>query len=173
MTPTGPRPYANPYVAGTALGLVLLGAFVFAGRGLGASGAFASVAAATAHAVAPASTASNTYFASYLADGARPWTDWLVLELAGAMAGAWISARLAGRTALVIERGAGVAASARLAMAAAGGGVMGAGAVFARGCTSGQALSGGAVLSPGSWLFIAGAFGAAYLTAPILRRVWR
>lgn len=35
------RPYADPYIAGAALGLVLLAAFVFAGRGLGASGAFA------------------------------------------------------------------------------------------------------------------------------------
>ena len=33
------RPYADPYVAGTCLGLVLLAAFVIAGRGLGASGA--------------------------------------------------------------------------------------------------------------------------------------
>jgi hypothetical protein len=173
VTSTGARPYANPYVAGTGLGLVLLAAFVFAGRGLGASGAFASVAAATARAVAPTSTASNAYFAGYLTGDARPWTDWLVLELAGAMLGAWVSARLAGRTALVVERGAGVGRSTRLMLAAAGGATMGAGAVFARGCTSGQALSGGAVLSLGSWLFIAGAFGAAYLTAPVLRRVWR
>lgn len=170
---TPPRPYANPYVAGTSLGLVLLAAFVLAGRGLGASGAFASVAAAVAQGVAPRATASNPYFAGYLAAGARPWTDWLVLELTGAMAGAWLSARLAGRIARVVERGAGVTPSARLALAAIGGAAMGAGAVFARGCTSGQALSGGAVLSLGSWLFISAAFGAAYITAPALRRVWR
>ena len=40
-----PRPYADPYVAGVALGLVLLAAFLLAGRGLGASGAFATAAA--------------------------------------------------------------------------------------------------------------------------------
>ena len=39
------RSYANPYVAGVGLGLVLLAAFVVMGRGLGASGAFASAAA--------------------------------------------------------------------------------------------------------------------------------
>jgi len=49
---------------------------------------------------------------------------------------------------------------------------MGTGAVLARGCTSGQALTGGALLSVGSWLFIAGAFAAAYATAPFLRRAW-
>ena len=36
-----PRPYADPYLAGVGLGLVLLASFVLAGRGLGASGAFA------------------------------------------------------------------------------------------------------------------------------------
>src|SRR5206468_11378754 len=45
MTSRKPRPYANPYLAGVALGLVLLAAFVIMGRGLGASGAFASTAA--------------------------------------------------------------------------------------------------------------------------------
>jgi hypothetical protein len=49
---------------------------------------------------------------------------------------------------------------------------MGLGAVLARGCTSGQALTGGALLSAGSWLFIGGAVGAAYLVAPLARRAW-
>ena len=40
------RRYADPYVAGVGVGLVLLAAYAIAGRGLGASGAFASVAAA-------------------------------------------------------------------------------------------------------------------------------
>jgi hypothetical protein len=40
-------------VAGVALGLVLLAAFALTGRGLGASGAFASSAAGVVSAVAP------------------------------------------------------------------------------------------------------------------------
>ena len=39
-----PRPYADPYLAGVGLGLVLLAAFVLVGRGLGASGAFGATA---------------------------------------------------------------------------------------------------------------------------------
>ena len=66
----------------------------------------------------------------------------------------------------------GLGALNRLAIAAAGGLVMGGGAVFARGCTSGQALTGGALLSVGSWLFILGAFAAAYVIAPLARRAW-
>jgi uncharacterized protein len=46
------------------------------------------------------------------------------------------------------------------------------GAVLARGCTSGQALTGGAMLSVGSWLFMIGAFAAAYLVAPLVKRAW-
>ena len=40
-----PAPYLNPYLAGLGLGLVLLTAFVFMGRGLGASGAFSTLVA--------------------------------------------------------------------------------------------------------------------------------
>ena len=39
--------YSDPYLAGVALGLVLLGSFAFANRGLGASGAFAATATGT------------------------------------------------------------------------------------------------------------------------------
>ena len=43
-TRTAARPYADPYMAGVGLGLVLLAAFVLVGRGLGASGAFGATA---------------------------------------------------------------------------------------------------------------------------------
>ena len=173
MSARAPRPYANPYLAGVALGLVLLGAFVIGGRGLGASGAFARTASAFVSAALPGTASANPYFARYLADGASAWRDWLVLEILGVVAGAWLSARLAGRLKLTIDRGPGLAPSWRLAFAAIGGVAMGAGAVIARGCTSGQALSGGAMLSVGSWLFTIGAFASAYLVAPLMRRAWR
>jgi uncharacterized membrane protein YedE/YeeE len=68
--------------------------------------------------------------------------------------------------------GPGSGGRARLAYAFGGGAVMGVGARLARGCTSGQALTGGALLSVGSWLFIATAFAAAYLAAPLFRKEW-
>ena len=172
LLPTrAPRPYANPYVAGVGLGLVLLAAFVIMGRGLGASGAFASSAAGVAAAVAPAA-ARNPYFARYLGGSGGPWLDWLVLEIAGVAIGGFLSALVAGRLQLSIERGPNVSARARLVTAFSGGAVMGLGAVLARGCTSGQALTGGALLSVGSWIFVLGAFAAAYTVAPLVRRVW-
>ena len=89
---TRPRlEYANPYFSGVGLGLVLLAAFVLAGRGLGASGAFASVAAAVS-----AKAETNSYFAGYLQNGG-PAHDWLVFELAGVIIGAFASAWFGGR----------------------------------------------------------------------------
>lgn len=145
--------YADPYLAGVALGLVLLASFVFAGRGLGASGAFTRVVDAIA---------------------GQPQTDsWLVFEVAGVIAGGFASALLAGRIRREIERGPRISPASRLAFAFAGGAAMGVGAVLARGCTSGLALTGGALLSVGSWIFMLAAFASAYALAPLLRRAWR
>jgi uncharacterized membrane protein YedE/YeeE len=167
-----PRPYADPYVAGTALGLVLLAAFVFAGRGLGASGAFATTAAGVVAAASPAHAAANPYFARYLT-GDGPWHEWLLFEIAGVVIGGFLSAWIAGRLRAAIERGPRIGRGSRLATAFAGGSAMGIGAVLARGCTSGLALTGGALLSVGSWLFMIAAFAGAYLFAPIVKRAWR
>lgn len=164
------RPYADPYLAGFALGVVLLASFVIVGRGLGASGAFASVAAQSVNALAPATARGNRFFSEHLDGGLL--NDWLVVELIGVFVGAWISARLAARTRVEIERGSTTSVTARLRAAVAGGVAMGVGAVFARGCTSGQALTGGALLSAGSWIFIGGAFAAAYAVALLRRGAW-
>ena len=165
------RPYASPYLAGVGIGLVLLAAFAIVGRGLGASGAFSSVAAAGVAAVAPGPAAANPAMAEYLGAGG-PLRDWLVIEIAGVLLGGFASAWLAGRLGGAVERGPRIGARARLAYAAGGGLAMGIGAKLARGCTSGQALTGGALLSVGSWIFIAAAFAAAYVAAPLFRREW-
>ncbi|MEG3190927.1 YeeE/YedE thiosulfate transporter family protein [Lysobacter sp. D1-1-M9] len=163
--------YADPYLAGAGLGLVLLAAFVLVGRGLGASGAFASTAAGTVAVVAPDQAAASPLFAHYLA-APGPWLEWLSFELLGVLIGGCLSAALAGRLRLTVERPADVSNLQRLALAFGGGLLMAAGAVLARGCTSGQALTGGALLSVGSWLFLLVAFAAAYALAPLLRRFW-
>jgi uncharacterized membrane protein YedE/YeeE len=172
---TDGKGYCDPYLAGVGIGLVLLASYVVAGRGLGASGAFASVAAAV-HAVvagtpeAAAAPATGPYLTNGLAS---PLYDWLVLELGGVVLGGFASAWLAGRTQIAIERGPRAGRAARIAAAFGGGILMGLGAKLARGCTSGQALTGGALLSAGSWIFIATCFAAGYLAAPLARRLWR
>jgi hypothetical protein len=170
-TRSAPKPYADPYLAGVGLGLVLLASFVLAGRGLGASGAFAAAVASSVQTVAPGAIAGNAYLADHLTGGG-PLRDWLVVEILGVTVGGFLSAALAGRLALRVERGAHASLRQRLGAALGGGALRGAGAVLARGCPSGQALTGGALLSAGAWVFIGGAFAAAYVVAFATRRSW-
>jgi uncharacterized membrane protein YedE/YeeE len=154
----GPQPYTSPYLAGVGVGVVLLLTYVVMGRGLGASGAFSSV-------VTAATTATG---------GTALLRDWVVVEVIGITLGGLVSAWLAGRLSWgAVERGPRAGRGARLGYALVGGAIMGVGAKLARGCTSGQALTGGALLSVGSWTFVAAAFAAAFVVAPLVRRQWR
>jgi hypothetical protein len=166
--------YMNPYLAGVGVGLALLAAFVFVGRGLGASGAFNSTIAWLVSIVAPRYAASSEFLSPYLGGGvSHPLKAWLVFELVGAFAGAMMSGLLAHRVKVVIEKGPRISTAARLGLAFLGGGLMAFGAALARGCTSGQALTGGALLNLGSWVFMMCVFGGAYAGAWFLRRQWR
>jgi uncharacterized protein len=160
-----PRPYASPAVGGFALGVVLLASFVFAGRGLGASGAFAVAAGLTLGATLPAATANDAALADRLPATGSLFDEWIVLELIGVFVGAALSAWLAGRW----RRPQPALPSGRLLRAASGGVLMGLGARLAYGCTSGLALSGGALLATGAWAFIPLAFGTAILVTLLAR----
>jgi hypothetical protein len=162
----------NPYLAGVGIGVVLLAAFVVMGRGLGASGAFTSVATAGVAAIAPRHAAASAFYAPYLGNG-QPLQDWLVYEILGVLIGGFLSAKLARRVRFATDRGPHMGGRSRLLLAFGGGAVMGVGAKLARGCTSGLGLTGGATLSVGSWLFVLSAFAAAYAVAPLVRREWR
>jgi uncharacterized protein len=168
-----PAPYSNPYLAGIGLGLVLLAAFVFVGRGLGASGAVSAVVTAGLHAVAPDHAHSLEWLSARLVGDERPLKDWLVFEGVGVFLGALISGLLAHRTAFMVEKGPRVSNGGRMAGAFAGGSLMGIGAALALGCTSGQALSGGALLNLGSWAFMMMVFAGAYAFAAFMRWQWR
>ena len=171
--PRAPQPYMHPYLAGFLLGLVLLAAFVVMGRGLGASGAFSSLVAAGANAIAPAHTQANSFYAEYLGDGTKsPLMDWLVFEVLGVFVGGFISGILAGRFKKEIARGPSISARGRLLYAFGGGAILGFGSKLARGCMSGQALTGGALLNVGSWAAMICIFAGAYAMAYFVRRQW-
>ena len=166
-----PQPYWNPYLVGILLGVMLLASYLVAGRGLGATGAFSSVAAWIASVFSPVHAMVNPVHSRYLADGS-PLTAWLVFLLIGAFAGAALSGWLAGRSRIMVEKGPHVSNGARLAIAAFGGIVAGIGAKVAMGCTSGQALTGGAILNAGSLVFMGAVFAAGYAVAWILKKEW-
>lgn len=166
--------YANPYVAGIGLGLVLLAAFVFVGRGLGASGAFSSALAWMMNSVAPDHVRANEFLSGYLNDdGTSPLKAWLVLEVGGVFVGALFSGLLAGRVRFAADKGPRVSLRLRLVTAFVGGMFIALGAAFARGCMSGQALTGGALLNAGAWLTMIMIFVGAYALAYFLRWQWR
>jgi uncharacterized protein len=165
------RGYADPVLTGVALGVVLFAAIMLAGRGLGASGAFASTTAAAVHAVAPAHAEGSAYLSRWIPQGKGGVLDvWIVIELLAVGVGAWLSARFAGRGRNVMDLIGAKTPGRRLTNAVLGGALMGSGARLAHGCTSGLGLTGGALLATGAWLFIPIAFLTAIAVTQLLRR---
>lgn len=165
-----PDKFWNPYLAGVALGLVLLTSFLVMGTGLGASGASLRAGIAALDLVAPGHVASTPPLARA---AESEHVTWLVFEVLGALLGGVVAAYTSGRLKREVLKGPRIGNGARLALALAGGVLMGAAAKMTRGCTSGQALSGGALLSVGAWAFMFSVFGGGYALAWFLRRQWR
>jgi len=152
---------------------VLLSAFVFMGRGLGASGAFTSVLTAGVNAVAPSHAQGNGLYREYLnTPSGNPLKEWLVYEIMGVLVGGLISGYLSRRIKRTVEKSSRISTSGRFVYAFAGGLLLGFGSKLARGCTSGQALTGGALMSVGSWVFMIAVFASAYGAAYFFRREW-
>ncbi len=168
---SAPLPLWNPYLAGVGLGLTLALSYVVLGTGLGASGAIARTAAATAHVVAPTALESNAYTAGWFEDGS-PLAYYLVFMAIGVVGGGFLSALAGRRVALAVERGPRISANGRLAFAVAGGLLAGFASRMAGGCTSGLALSGMATWVPGGWVFLVAMFATGFLVAPLARKEW-
>jgi len=166
-----PRPYWNPYLIGTLLGLVLLATYVVTGRGLGATSGFAAVTSWIAGLFSPEHVAANPVHAKYWNDGS-PLASWTLFLLIGAFVGALLSGFLGHRLRFAVERGPQVTDGQRLALAFVGGFIAAYGAKIAKGCTSGQALTGGSMLNVGSLVFMVAVFAAAYGLAYVVRKEW-
>lgn len=164
--------YWNPYLGGFLLGLILIMTFFFTGRGLGASGAAKAIVTQTVHTVAPTHTKNNAYYADQFLGGKVPISNWLVFEVIGVVAGAFISGSLSGRVFFRVQHSPKITARKRLWFALLGGALFGFGAQFAKGCTSGAALSGMTVLSLGGYLAMLSIFGGAFLFAYFFRKLW-
>jgi len=164
--------YMNPYLAGVLLGLVLLSAFFFTGRGLGASGAVKSLVVTTVDVVAPEHTAESGYYSKYTGDGKSPMKSWLVFEVLGVLVGGFLSGALAGRLKLKVEHHPNITSKKRLILAGIGGVLFGYGSQLGRGCTSGSALTGMAVLSLAGFVTMMAIFGTAFALAYFFRRNW-
>jgi uncharacterized membrane protein YedE/YeeE len=167
------KPFWDPYVAGIALGLVLLASFVLTGRGLGASGTFKHLGALIVHQANPTFAEENPNIASFFSNpGRSSLDDWIVWLTMGSAIGGAVSVFSARRFKVETIHGPRFTKESRWILAAFGGTVAGFGAQLARGCTSGQALTGGAELALGSWVFMFSVFAGAYALAYFVRKQW-
>ena len=165
----------SPYVAGTLLGLVGIGAVWASNSLLGASGAFENVAGMLGKALAPA-LFDNLYFNFIM----PPGITWGLILLVGVFFGGMIGAATSG-TLLWGKKGAansdeqwkrifGPQTWKRWLLAFIGAIILEYAAGIAGGCTSGLAISGGMLLAPAAFLFIMGMFASGILTALIIYR---
>ena len=164
--------YLNPYLGGVILGTFLFLAFYISGRGLGASGAVKNSVAATVNVIAPEHVAKSAYYSQFAGGDRQPMSNWLVFEVIGVLAGAFLSGIVFNRLKLKVEHSPKITSQRRLVFALLGGLIFGFGSQLARGCTSGAALSGMAVLSFGGYITMIAIFGTAFIAAWIFRKNW-
>lgn len=157
------KPFWSPFVAGVALGVVLLLTFVLTGHGLGATGASTRLTAWLGLQVAPAVTHANAYLGP-LAESGNPMASWISWQVIGVAAGALLAAFMGGRFRVQLDGVRSVGTPRRLVSALGGGLLAGFGARVAAGCTSGLGLSGAATLGVAAFVFL-GLFFATGLVA--------
>lgn len=170
--PDRAKPYINPYLGGTLLGVVLFLAFFITGSGLGASGGLNRMIVYVQNLFVPEHIDQVPYLLKMAGGATNPLDNWIVYLTLGTILGGLLSGLAGRRVRVETNKGPRIGNKTRWMMALLGGILMGYGARLARGCTSGQALSGGAVLSVGSWAFMFAVFAGAYALAYFLRRFW-
>ncbi len=170
---TGKTRYINPYLGGVLLGLVLIAANFVSGRGLGASGAAKSAIVATVNQVTPQHAENAQFYKEYnAAHPEGPMKSWLVFQMLGVIAGAFLSGAVFNRLKFKVEHSPKITSTRRILFAVLGGILFGFGSQLGRGCTSGSALSGMAVLSFGGFISMAFIFGTAFALAYFFRKNW-
>lgn len=166
-----PRSFWHPFIAGLALGGVLLLTFILTGHGLGATGATTRLTAAAGQVLAPQATAANAYLGPMVANGVNPMASWISWQVLGVAVGALGSAWWAGRFRVQFDGEKRVGRQRRLLGAAGGGLLAGFGARVAAGCTSGLGLSGAATLAIAAFVFLGCFFVAGLISSRLIKSV--
>lgn len=162
----------SPYVAGIAIGLLQIPAFLIIETALGASSSYVTVGALVASWLDPSITGID-YVARHISATAKNW--WQVALVVGIAIGALLSMKLSGAVRQTISpiwaRALGSRSPARrYGLAFAAGFLMLFGARIADGCTSGHGLSGMAQLAVGSTVAVAAMFAGGIAAAMLLLR---
>jgi hypothetical protein len=166
------QPCWRPQIGGVVLGVAILLAFYFAGRGVGATGGATQFVVTLQNWLLSDVIECNTYLERYCASAANPLGNFLTYMLGGILAGSISAALISRNFRLEVLRGPNIRVLPRLSIAFGGGILVGFASRLARGCTSGQALVGGAELSVGAWVFVLCLFAGGFATAWFVRRQW-
>jgi uncharacterized membrane protein YedE/YeeE len=137
----------SPYIAGAGIGIVSCLAFVLADRPLGCSTAFVKARGLIGKIFSAEKTMAMEYYREIV-----PRVDWPFMIIPGIIIGAFLSSYLSGTfhvlwVPALWESVFGGSILLRLAVALAGGILLGFGARWAGGCTSGHGISGSIQLS--------------------------
>ncbi|AMN43723.1 YeeE/YedE thiosulfate transporter family protein [Rhodoplanes sp. Z2-YC6860] len=162
----------SPYVAGVAIGLLQIPAFLMIETALGTSSSYVTVGASLAGWLDP-TLLTGDYVAKHVATTAK--NLWQVALVIGIAAGAFASMKLSGARRQPISpiwaRALGSPARAyRYGLAFVAGFLMLLGARIADGCTSGHGLSGLTQLSVGSTVAVVAMFAGGIFSASLLLR---
>jgi uncharacterized membrane protein YedE/YeeE len=161
----------SPYVAGAGIGVLSCLAFLLSDRPIGCSTAFVKAQGLIGKAIDPVSVTTKEYYREII-----PQVDWAFMIIPGILIGAFISAFISGQfhvfwVPCVWGTTFGYNPLLRIAVAFAGGILLGFGARWAGGCTSGHGINGSIQLSLASIITACCFFVGGIATALVLFRV--
>jgi uncharacterized protein len=161
----------SPYIAGAGIGVLSCLALVLADRPLGCSTAFVKARGLIGRVISAEKTEKMEYYKEIV-----PRVDWAFMIIPGIIIGAFLSSSLSGTFHVVWVPALwgsvfGGNAVLRVAVALAGGILLGFGARWAGGCTSGHGISGSIQLSLASMVTAGCFFAGGIAVAMLLYRV--
>ncbi len=99
------QPYANAYLGGVLLGLVLFFSYFITGNGLGASGGLSRYAAFIEDLIAPGHIDQVPYLINMAGGQLNPLDSWIVVVTTGVLIGGFVSGVIHGRTKFETNKG--------------------------------------------------------------------
>ncbi|UCG38669.1 MAG: YeeE/YedE family protein [bacterium] len=158
----------SPYLVGLGIGLLSCLTFLLSDKALGCTTAYDRTSGMIERLFRGRKALDRPYFQKF-----PPEVDWQWMLVAGIVIGSFLSSTLSGQWRLqwvppVWAAAHGTSVGLRLAVATAGGVLMGLGSRWADGCTSGHGISGTLQLAVSGWLATAGFFAGGVVTAFLL-----
>jgi len=162
----------SPYAVGIGIGVLSWLTFLLSDKPIGCSTAFARTGGMIERLLRGKKVLEKLYYKEF-----PPRVDWEWMLVAGAILGAFTSAKLSGQFALqwvpsLWAQTFGPRPVTRVAVALLGGVLLGFGARWAGGCTSGHGISGTLQLAVSSWIaaacFFIGGVAAAFFIFRVL-----